>query len=361
MRPVGRRGRQAGRLTVVALLVLSVPVAVQEKGGQDETGPYTVVENWLEAARPGWYHHVTGVFAESPDRIYVTASGETPIEPALTSGGRRAPIPAGFDPTRPGAQSAHFLVVANRDGRIIERWTHLQSVLVRPHSVQMNPYDPEKHVWIIDREGQQILKLTNDGQRIVMTLGEKGVSGADRTHFNRPADVAFLPDGSFLVADGYINTRVVKFDARGQYLMEWGSAGAGPGQFNLVHAVAVDAEGRVYVADRGNGRVQVFTAEGTHLDTWRSRRPQHLIVTRDRHVWVSDGQTNRFLQYDLQGRLISYFGTHGTFPGAMDNPHKFSVDSSGNLYIVDYNNNRLQKFMPRSDADPRRLVGQPLG
>jgi DNA-binding beta-propeller fold protein YncE len=247
--------------------------------------------------------------------------------------------------------------VANGEGRIIEEWKHLTSMLVRPHTVAMNPYDPEKHVWIIDREGQQVVKLTNDGKRVVQTLGEKGVAGDDERHFNRPADVAFLPDGSVLVADGYINSRVIKFDRNGKFLTQWGSKGNGPGQFNLVHCVAVDADGRVYVADRSNARIQVFDANGRFIEQWKSRRPTHLLITQDQSVWVSDGETNRFLKYDRTGKLLTYWGVTGAFPGAMNNPHKFTVDPAGNLYVVDYNNNRIQKYTPKANAEPARLLG----
>jgi sugar lactone lactonase YvrE len=351
-------------LTTLFVAIVLAPLvnltANQSKGGQDETGPYRVVDNWLQPVHPGWYHHVTGVFAESPNRIFITASGETPIEPPR-KGERPAPPPAGFDPARPGAKSDHFLIVVDGNGRIIEEWTQLTSMLIRPHTVAMSPYDPEKHVWIIDREGQQIVKLTNDGKHVVMTLGEKGVAGIDEKHFNRPADIAFLPDGSILVADGYVNARVIKFDAQGRYLTQWGSKGTGPGQFNLVHCVAVDAAGRVYVADRSNGRIQVFDGQGRFIEEWKSRRPTHLLVAQDQSVWVSDGETNRFLKYSNSGKLLTYWGVGGTFPGAMNNPHKFSVDSAGNLYVVDYNNNRLQKYAPDPAADRSRLIGPPHG
>lgn len=346
--------RQLSYLSVMVLVATSV-AAFQEKGGQDETGPYRVVENWLQPVHPGWYHHVTGVFAESPDRIFITASGETPI-PEAKPGVRPPEPPAGFDPARPGAKSDHFLIVVNREGRIVEEWKHLTAMLVRPHTVQMNPYDAEKHVWIIDREGQQIVKLTHDGKTVAMTLGEKGVAGTDERHFNRPADISFLPDGSILVADGYVNTRIIKFDKNGKFLTQWGTKGTGPGQFNLVHCVAVDAQGRVYVADRSNARIQVFDANGRFLEEWKSRRPTHIVVTDDQSVWVSDGETNRFLKYTTAGKLQTYWGVTGSFAGAMSNPHKFSVDSEGNLYVVDYNNNRLQKYVPRPDADRSRLI-----
>ena len=134
--------------------------------------------------------------------------------------------------------------------------------------MQINPYDPEKHIWIIDDAAQQIFKFTHDMKKLVLTLGEKGVVAADEKHFGRPADITFMPDDSILVADGYINARVVKLDRDGKYLTSWGTKGTGPGQFDLVHCVAVDAKGRVYVADRNNHRIQVLDQTGKVLDMW---------------------------------------------------------------------------------------------
>src|SRR5262249_5898701 len=156
----------------------------------------------------------------------------------------------------------------------------------------------------------------------------------DEKHFNWPADIVFMPDGSFYVADGYRNTRVVKFDRNGRFLLTWGTKGKGPGQFNLVHCVAVDAKQRISVADRANGRIQMFDQEGTYLDEWPARWPSHLTITQDQSVWITDGRTNRFAKYDLTGQLLTYWGTQGTFAGALDNPHQTSVDSDGNLYIA---------------------------
>jgi hypothetical protein len=78
--------------------------------------------------------------------------------------------------------------VVDGDGKKIDEWKHTLDPLVRPHAVQISPYDPDGHVWIIDRDGHQIVKFSNDGQQVVMTLGEKGVPGTDQQHFNRPAE-----------------------------------------------------------------------------------------------------------------------------------------------------------------------------
>ena len=325
----------------------------QEKGGEDVTGPYDVVEDWLKPLpwHQGWtFGVVAGVFAESADRVFVLQGGELP-DPRPS---QRVPGPRSNSDHRPG----HFVLVLNRDGELLESWTQWDHLFVRPHKVTIDPYDPEKHVWIIDDWGQQIFKFTNDGSELVMTLGEKEVTGTDEKHFGRPTDIAFLPDRTFFVSDGYVNGRIVKFNRDGDFLMEWGTRGDEPGQFNLVHCVAVDDAGRLYVADRNNRRVQVFDENGTFLEMWENiRRPSHLMITQDQTVWMGDGEINRMVQYDLQGRLLTYWGAQGRFPGAFNNNHSFNVDDEGNLYVADYANFRVQKFTPKVNADPRRLIG----
>ena len=95
------------------------------------------------------------------------------------------------------------------------------------------------------------------------------------------------------MSDGYRNTRVVKFSKDGKYLMEWGKPGDGPGEFNLPHGIAIDAQGRVYVVDRSNSRIQVFDLNGKYLDQWPGLRlPLYISVSKDQHVWVSSGRSN---------------------------------------------------------------------
>ena len=151
-----------------------------------------------------------------------------------------------------------------------------------------------------------------------MTLGVAGVAGNDATHFGRPTDIAFLPDGTFFVTDGYINTRVVKFDKDGRYVTSFGTPGSAPGQFNLPHAIDIDRARRLYVADRTNSRIQVFDEFGKLLDVWPNiRRPIHIVVSGDQRLWVADLDTHKILQYDLTGKLLSSWGTYGIFPGGV--------------------------------------------
>ena len=132
------------------------------------------------------------------------------------------------------------------------------------HSIRV---DPRGHIWVVDAGGHVVTKMNEEG-RVLMQLGEKGVSGTDRAHFNLPTDVAFAPGGEIYVSDGYGSARIVKFSSDGEYLLEWGSRGTGPGEFGLPHNLVTDARGRVYVTDRDNQRIQVFDADGAFLAQW---------------------------------------------------------------------------------------------
>ena len=147
-----------------------------------------------------------------------------------------------------------------------------------------------------------------------MTVGTPMTPGNDETHFNRPTDVAWLPDGTFFVSDGYVNTRVVKFDKDGKFILTWGQKGnepteTRPSYMNTVHAIAIDKNRRVYISDRANSRIQVFDENGKFLDAWPNiRRPYSILLSEDQHLWVTDGITQKVLKYDLNGQAALLVG-----------------------------------------------------
>jgi peptidylamidoglycolate lyase len=333
-----------------------------EKGGSEETGPYDAVPDWPKPIHPDWtWGRTGGVWAESPDRIYIIQTGEIPV--ATRNAGGNPPRMHAVDHPDTRTSEHRFLVV-DGEGNLIESWEQANPLFVHPHSVKQSPYDPEKHVWVVDgrsRSGEaahQIWKFNHDGE-VVMTLGEHKVEGNDESHFGGPTDLAFLPNGDFLVADGYRNSRIVRFDQDGNYLSQFGEPGSGPGQFRTIHGVAVDAEGRIYTADRSNSRIQVFDQEGNLLDIWPNiPMPMDIAVTEDGSVWVADGQVNKFLKFNRDGRLLYAWGTFGQVaPGRVWGTHRISVDSDGNFYTADVWGGRAQKFTPKPNADPTRLVG----
>ncbi|MGA3157900.1 MAG: hypothetical protein ABSE43_10060 [Steroidobacteraceae bacterium] len=380
------------------------------QGGEDIFGPYEVVSGWPQdiSAQPGnsaWtYGAAQSVFAESPDRILMLYRGELPniTRPArqlVSNAGPSLQFPVGRLPWRdatvsslpgngapgqePGAPTDGWLgvvgvdakwenciVVADGSGNIIERWTQWDKILQRPHFITINPYDPEKHVWVVDDHMQVIYKFTHDGRQLVQTLGTPRVKGADATHFNRPTYLAWLPDSTLFVADGYNGTRVVKFDKDGHFLLQWGEKGnppdeKRPGYMNNVHGLAIDPQTRrVFVNDRDNHRIQVFDENGKYLYEW-SPGPApsdiHLIyIGSDRTLWAFDRATSKMLRYDLEGHLLYSWGVWGDFPGALWGVHGFSVDQDGNFYTAEVDNGRVQKFRPRAGIDPWFLVSKPV-
>ena len=374
------------------------------KGGQDIFGPYEVVENWpkpMSESLPGhegWTYSVTmDVFAESPDRVFLVQKGELPLVserpesiwlpelgPGLKYPNNRLPlrqagtaIPNGnrLDASgagRPGIdwRWEHCVLVIDSEGNIVEEWTQWDHIWVRPHDIEISPYDPEKHVWIVDADGHAVYKFTNDGSELVLTLGTPGVPGEDETHFRRPTFLVFMDENTMYLADGYDNTRVIKFDMEGNFLGQWGEAGTPPnetrpGHWNTVHGIGVDpTTRRVFVNDRTNARVQVFDEDGNYLDEWKfGPRPpmdsHSFIVTSDQKLWAADQGTHKILGYNLDGHFLYSWGSFGEFPGGLWGVHGMSSDNEGNFYTASVNNGRIQKFQPREGANPEFLVGKP--
>ena len=338
------------------------PSAPAEKGGLDQTGPYDVVEGWFKTGIDRWDQPPTAVTVDNPDRFIVLVSNQLRTQPFSLMYAADGTVLDERSTTSelPNSEKNHanqFLVV-NGEGQVIENWSQWDDLFVLPHNVEINPYDPERHIWVVDL-GHQVFKFTNDGKELVMHLGEKGVTGWSETHFNMPSSLAFLPDGSFLVADGYVNGRIAKFDKDGNYVSEFGSKGSGPGQFDLVHSITQDAQGRIYAADRRNNRIQVFDKDGNFIEEWTDvGSPTRLVITEDQYLWMSDANYNRMAKFNLDGELLTYWGTTGKEPGSFDNLHNFDVDEHGNLFIADAWNNRIQKLVPNENADPARVIGQ---
>lgn len=228
-----------------------------------------------------------------------------------------------------------------------------EGMFINAHGLEV---DHEDNVWVTDTQTHQVYKFSQDGE-LLMTLGEEGVAGLDQTHFDQPTDVVIAPTGEFFVSDGYGNSRVVKFDAEGNYLMEWGEPGDGPSQFNLPHGIALDDEGRVYVADRTNLRVQVFTSEGEYIEEWHPEewaRPWGLQVTDGGEIFVMDGghmspeppHYANVLRMSLDGEVLEHWGSYGPEPGQFSWGHDVAVGPDGAVYTVEVRNNlRAQKFV----------------
>jgi DNA-binding beta-propeller fold protein YncE len=180
------------------------------------------------------------------------------------------------------------------------------------------------------------MKFSREG-KLLLTLGKKGIPGADAYTFNRPTDIAFAPGGEFYVSDGYGNSRVVKFSREGKYLFAWGKAGTAAGEFHTPHSVAVDAQGTVYVSDRENNRIQIFSPEGKYIRQWTHLgSTQNLFLTATGQLWILTHRDNieGGAYNTLGGRVMHVDVTSGKILGSFESPgHWIHVTPDGLIFI----------------------------
>ena len=337
------------------------------KGGDDRTGEYDAVDNWWKPAPDhgdvwGW-GQVSGIAVDNPDRIIVGVWGDR----------------AALNRERDG--SSNYLVAVDRAGNITENWSQWDSLFNKPHQIYISPYDPERHIWVVERGlgmrdvNMQILKFTNDGSELVMQLVDpehprtraeaRANPNPGPYTYGDPSVMAFFPNGDFLLGDGYWNSRIIRYNARGEFLQEFGELGNGPGQFDLIHGLAIDRSHRIYVGDRSNDRIQVFTENGEFIEEWPDvSDPVGVFIDENESVWVVSARLNRIIKFNKEGELQyhlgAFGGTRGGFSGGLSRPHQMDVDQEGNLYIVSWDGGWMDKFVPKTDANPERLVGRPL-
>jgi DNA-binding beta-propeller fold protein YncE len=285
---------------------------------------YRVVEGWGELP-PGYtYKDGAAVCVDSKDNVYVFNRG------------------------------AHPVIVFDRDGRFLRSWGE-DVGFVNAHGAAVGPDDM---LYLTDDFGAAVRKFTPEG-KLVLTIGTPGKPAPrfSGDPFNRCTHTALSPQGEIYVSDGYQNARVHKYTPDGKLLFSWGEPGTGPGEFNLVHNIACDDDGLVYVADRENHRVQVFDARGKYQGEWHNlMRPCGLYVTRGKSpvaiigelgpesaATLTQGVPNlgpRVSLMSAKGEVLARLGTQavGEGVGQFIAPHGISVDSRGDIYVAEVSN-----------------------
>ena len=325
-----------GALLGLVFLAFAAPPASAQSAGT-RTPACRVVHGWPTLPAGEILGQATGVGIDSKGAVLVFhRAGRTWIEPFPTE-----PIAA---PT--------IWAFDGKTGRFLKSWG--AGMFVMPHGLTV---DRDDNVWLTDVGRQQVFKFAADG-RLLLTLGERGVAGADSAHFNFPTDVAVRPDGGVYVSDGYRNTRVLRFDAGGHFLSQWGKPGSGPGEFDLPHGIAIDQAGRVYVADRSNARLQVFDSTGRFVADWHGPllgRPYGVAVSPDGTIFTVDGGDQPTAPPDrggathltAGGKVVERFGRFGNQDGQFRLAHDVAVATDGAVYVVDAWGQRVQKFTCR--------------
>jgi peptidylglycine monooxygenase len=200
--------------------------------------------------------------------------------------------------------------------------------------------DQAGRLFVVDRDAHQIVVLDQSGA-LLSTIGERHRPGRPFAH---PSAVAFGPDGTIYVADGYGASRIHRFDAEGTLLGSWGSPGKATGQFTTPHGLWVLADGRVLVADRENDRVQSFSAAGEWLATWTDfPRPMDIWSDPEGAVYVTD-QVPRLSRLSPEGVLT------GRCRPVLNGAHGIAGDTAGRLYLAEVNPSRVTRLVPAGRA-----------
>jgi len=247
--------------------------------------------------------------------------------------------------------------VYGADGKFVRSWG--QDVMKTAHYIRVGP---KGNVWVADNGKHVVMQFTPEG-KLLKTLGTPGKPGGDAQHLNQPTDMAVTPAGDVFISDGYGNKRVVHFDADGKFVKAWGKMGEAPGQFNLPHNIVVDSKGKLYVADRNNGRVQIFDQAGKFLGQWKDMVPWGFWITKKDEIWTCGSsqmpkkgdwrglppKDQVLIKYDTSGKVLESWsvpmaGEGKWQAGQVNWLHAVALDSKGNIYLGDIKGRRAQKY-----------------
>ena len=288
-------------------------------------------------AQQGWYPHEGG---QLKYRVMIRFGEEPDTLPDGWRFGRVSAVAvdkAGNVYACQRGPKADPVVVFDASGKLIRSWG--KGLFSIPHGMRI---DRDGHVWITDTGYHVVMEFTAEGE-LLRSWGTKGKPGATKDSFNRPTDIAFLPNGEFFVTDGYGNSRVVKFSGDGKYLLEWGKRGKGPGEFDTPHAVVVDSHQNVYVSDRENNRIQIFDVNGKFLRQWTHLgATQGMDISPQDELWIITHRNNEEnLSYDtLAGRIMRIDIATGQILGSMESPgHWLALGRNGDIYVASLTGN----------------------
>jgi DNA-binding beta-propeller fold protein YncE len=240
-----------------------------------------------------------------------------------------------------------------------------QGLFNHPHGFGV---DREGNAWTTDNtgangKGHQVIKFSPQG-KVLLTLGKPGVAGEGPDMFNAPTDVAVAANGDIIVSDGHggkTNARIVKFTSDGKFIKAWGSRGSGPGEFGVNHSLAIDSAGRIFVADRSNNRVEIFSPDGAFLAEWKQfGRPSGLFIDKNDMLYVSDSESNMAQNPGFKrgvrigsvkdGKVTAFIPEQtppkeGTGAAANTWGECVAVDDAGNVYVGMYDAGTVQRYV----------------
>jgi DNA-binding beta-propeller fold protein YncE len=353
---------------LLAVFLLAAPLFAQQPAPEI---PYRAVPDFLKLPPDLYLGEVAGVAVNSKGHVFVFSRGNT-TGPAYAAG---------------AAQLLEFAP----NGKFQREIGHNLYAWSFAHTVKV---DKEDNIWVTDKGSDMVIKFDPAG-RVVMVFGRKQEASDEGTEalrhvkpplpavdgmFRQVTDVAWDSAGNAYISDGYVNSRVAKVDKNGNWLKSWGEPGDQPGQFNVPHSIATDAQGHVYVADRGNRRIQVFDGDGKFLrqitidvlvdpnarpaignkptqttGTMAPGAPWTVCITPEPNqvLYTSDAFPGRIYKLSLEGKVLGVLGESGKQPKQFGWIHEIACPSENELYVAEILNWRVQKLIlePKHEKD----------
>lgn len=323
--------------------------------------------NFLKPPPDLHFGEVSGVAVNSKGHVFVFSRGNT-TGPAY------------------GATAAQLLEFG-RDGKFIREIGKNLYAWSYAHVVRI---DRDDNIWAVDKGSDMIIRFTPEG-RVTMVFGRKKEASDEAVpwtrvnpprpavdgQFRQPTDVTWDTEGNIFISDGYINSRVAKFDKNGDWVKQWGDRGTKPGEFNTPHSIASDAKGNIYVADRGNRRIQVFDPNGDFLRAItidvpfdpktrpamgnmpspegaaaQNGAPWAICITPgpNQVLYSSDAYPGRLYKLTLDGKVLGVIGRSGKQPKQFGWIHEIACPSENEIYVAELLNWRVQKLTLHPNA-----------
>ena len=354
-----------------ALALARAPVLTQAVLAQDVPQiPYESVPDFIKLPDDVYFGEVSGVAVNSKGHVFVYSRGGSSHGPAF-------------------ANTASQLFEFAPNGKFIREIGKNLYAWAFAHTVRI---DKDDNIWATDKGSDMVVKFNPQG-RVVMVFGRKPeASDHDAKpyepvqkprpqidgRFRQPTDVTWDPAGDIFISDGYVNSRVAKYDKDGNWVKSWGERGTGPGQFNTVHTIAADAKGTIYVGDRANRRIQVFDSDGnfkqeikidvpfdektarmaignkpdltdykTKGGTFTPGAPWAICITPapNQVMYVSDAYPGRIYKLSLDGKVLGVLGESGKQIKQFGWVHEIACPNENTLFVAEILNWRVQKLI----------------
>jgi DNA-binding beta-propeller fold protein YncE len=363
----GRRPRRKRALTpflpfLAAAALLSAPAGAQSAPPEI---PIESVPDFFKLPHDLYFGEVTGIAVNSKGHVFVFSRGNT-TGPAY------------------GAAAAQLLEF-DADGNFVREIGHNLYAWSFAHQVRVDRHD---NIWVADKGSDVVVRFDPEG-RVRMVFGRKSEASDENAHplehprpplppvdglFRQVTDIAWDSDDNIFISDGYINSRVAKYDKDGNWIGSFGEPGAGPGQLNTPHSMVIDDENRIYVADRGNRRIQVFDTSGKVLKiieidvpaprdapvvignrppetggnpAMQPGAPWTLCITPGptQYLYVADAYPGRIYKVSLDGEVLGWLGGAGRTLGKFGWAHGLACPAENELYVGELLNWRAQKLL----------------